>query len=83
MNRITITVPPAVSQLLKQKVNRSHYISDLILRDAYEGHKDELVERAKKAILEDEGFVSRLMSAVQGTSKVIDDVSITTPEETA
>jgi hypothetical protein len=85
MIRITITVPPAVSQLLKDKTNRSHYISDLILRDAYDAHKDELMERTKKALLKDEIFIRQLHNGIQTVgynyTKLIEDVS--PPEETA
>lgn len=81
MNRITITVPPAVSQLLKDKTNRSQYISDLILRDAYDTYKDDLMERTKKALLKDEVFIRQLRSGTQSTRYALD--GLTPPEETA
>lgn len=57
MNRISITVEPAVYHLLKTKVNRSKYVSELVLQDAYEAKKDVLVERTKRALLKDKEFV--------------------------
>ena len=64
MHRISVSVEPAVYQLIKGKTNKSKYVSDLILRDAYEVHRDALAVRTKQSILEDSEFIDALVATI-------------------
>jgi uncharacterized protein (DUF1778 family) len=56
MNRVSLSLEPSVYQLIKNKSNKSKYISDLILEAAYEKNRDTIAMRTKEALLKDEDF---------------------------